>query len=50
VIRPCGEPPEVMTSMAALLGREVGVDEVGVCVRAAMAAAFQMVEIGPVAA
>jgi lipoate-protein ligase B len=39
VIRPCGEEPEIMTSMAALLGRRLAMDTV----RARVAAEFARV-------
>jgi lipoate-protein ligase B len=45
VIRPCGEPPEVMTSMETLLGRHVPMDGVRDRVRARLARAFELSEV-----
>ena len=45
VIRPCGEPPEVMTSMEELLGRPVPMDGVRDRVRARLAEVFELTEV-----
>jgi lipoate-protein ligase B len=45
VIRPCGESPEVMTSMEALLGRPVPMDGVRDRVRARLAGVFELTEV-----
>ncbi|HEX7549276.1 MAG TPA: lipoyl(octanoyl) transferase LipB [Candidatus Methylomirabilis sp.] len=45
VIRPCGESPEVMTSMEALLGRPVPMDGVRDRVRAWLARVFELTEV-----
>jgi len=44
VIRPCGEDPEIMTSMAAVLRRSVSVDEVRRIVAARFAETFSLAE------
>lgn len=47
VIRPCGEPPEVMTSMERLLGQPVPLSEVRDRVRKAFTLRFGLVEACP---
>jgi lipoate-protein ligase B len=44
VIRPCGKDPEVMTSMAALLGRPLPMEEVRRRVRIRFAEVFRFAE------
>ena len=44
VIRPCGEDPDVMTSMAAILGVPVSMDDVRRRVRMYFAEAFSLGE------
>jgi lipoate-protein ligase B len=48
VIRPCGEEPEIMTSMAAVLGRQVSMDEVRRAVAARFAETFSLAEASAV--
>ena len=48
VIRPCGEDPEIMTSMAEILGGPVAMDEVRRVVAARFAEAFFLAEASAV--
>jgi len=45
VIRPCGKDPEVMTSLAALLGHPVSMEEVRRRVTVRIAEVFALAEV-----